>query len=202
MMPQRRTTFHDVAPEIWRQLSEQVGGPAIERDGWRQEKAIAHAAPWVVTLDVHHEPRYRHETLFTRFRAPFVNPGRFRFNIYHLGMWEGMAKLLGAQDVPCGDAVVDKTFIIKANDDQKVREFLSGQRLRQLLLSEPDVHLHVRDSGDWFAEHHPGGVDELVLEVEGRVESEDRLKRLFALFAEAVEALGQLEATSRTPPAP
>ena len=45
------------------------------------------------------------------------------------------------------------------------------------------------DSGDWFKEDYPEGVDELCLEVEGQVKSYHRLKQLYVLFAETIHRL-------------
>lgn len=190
-MSEKRRTFQPVAPDVWRQLSEQLGADFVDRQGWRQDKIIAHHDGWTVTLDVHSEPRYRHEMLYTRFRAAYRNPRGLRFNIYHQGIWSTIAAALGGQDVKTGDAELDKRFIVKANDEQAIRRLLADERLRRMLLRDDDVHLHVRDSGDWFAQQFPEGIDELVLEVEGRVEDLPRLRRLYELLAHMLHLLDE-----------
>jgi hypothetical protein len=185
-------SFAEHADTLWHALRRQVLGEHTDQTGWLTEKAEARDGPWVVTLDAHYEPHYRYEAIGTRFRAAYTNPLGFRFNIYHASVWSGVAKLLGMQDVLCGDDRLDRTFIIRSNQPERVRRLLDDQRLRDQLLIEPETHLHVRDSGDWFADRFPAGVDELVLEVEGRVTDESRLHRLYGLFSEALESLMRL----------
>lgn len=188
-MHPRLQPFRPHADDVWRKLSDQLGGEFLDQGGWRQDKVVARLDPWVVTLDVHSEPHYRHEAIFTRFRAPYVNPDGFRFNIYRQPVWAGVARLLGMQDVRVGCPEIDKKFVVKTNNPAQARRLFANVRLCDLLLCEPDAHLHVRDSGDWFAEEYPEGVDELVLEIEGRVTSLARLEKLYALFAETLHTL-------------
>jgi len=185
-------TFRGQAGDVWHQLCRKLDGEFVEREGWRQDKVLVHVGRWTVTLDVHSEPGYKHETYYTRFRAAYINPDGFRFNIYHQSVWSGIAGLLGAQDVKTGHPEIDGAFVIKANDEKKIKLLLDNPELRRLLAAEPACHLQVRDSGDWFALQFPEGVDELVLEVEGRVESLERLERLYALFAETLHTLSHI----------
>lgn len=185
-------TFRGQAGDVWHQLSRKLDAEFREREGWRQDKVVARVGAWTVTLDVHSEPGYKHETYYTRFRAPYINPDGFRFNLYHQSFWSGLASLLGAQDIKTGHPGIDGKFTIKASDEQKMKLLLANPELRRLLEAEPGAHLHVRDSAEWFATEFPQGVDELVLEVEGRVESLERLERLYTLFAETLHTLSHI----------
>ena len=42
--------------------------------------------------------------VFTRMRAPYVNPNSFRFTIYRKGFFSGIGKFFGMQDIEIGDA--------------------------------------------------------------------------------------------------
>ena len=57
-------------------------------------------------------------------RAPYVNPEGFRFTIYRKGLFSDLGKLLGMQDIEVGDPEFDEAFIIKGNDESKVRDAL------------------------------------------------------------------------------
>lgn len=46
-------------------------------DFWKRDKVQASHAGWLITLEEH--GRYHHHT---RMRAPFLNPGGFRFTVY------------------------------------------------------------------------------------------------------------------------
>ena len=64
---------------------------------------------------------------YTRMRAPYVNPEGFRFTIYRKGVFSDLGKLLGMQDIEVGDPDFDEAFIIKGNDESKVRDLFADR---------------------------------------------------------------------------
>ena len=74
-------------------------------------------------MDVVHT-QYSHVT-YTRMRAPYINPEGFRYTIYRKGLFSDLGKLLGMQDIEVGDPEFDEAFIIKANDEGRVRELFA-----------------------------------------------------------------------------
>ena len=188
-MSKKRTSIYEQSNELWRRLSMEFGGELIDRQGWRQDQVRVQLDSWIVTIDHHSEPGYKSETLYTRLRAPYVNPDSFRFEIYRETLFGSVARLLGAQDIETGYEEFDHHYRVKSNDSDKVRQLCAGHKLRALIRTEPDLYLHVRDSGDWFAEYFPQGVDELCLEVEGKVVNYERLTQLYVLFSETMHRL-------------
>src|SRR5215213_9199870 len=151
--------------EIWRQLGHEIGAEDVEGGFWTGSKVQARVGPWTVTLDTHtrhhhHGSHYSHTT-YTRLRAPYVNPEGFRFTIYRKGLFSGLGKLLGMQDIEVGDPEFDEAFIIQGNDESKVRELFADPEVRALVRAQPEVHLEVKDSEGWFGPSFPQGVDEL-----------------------------------------
>ena len=194
-MTEKHSLFQEHADEIWRQLGEALGAEFVDRDGWRQDCVRIESGPWTVTLD-----RHLTEARFTRFRAPYVNVDGFRFELRPQTFLDSLTRLVGVQDVRIGDHELDRAFVVRASDENKIRRLLASDTLRRFLKGEPELHLFVRDSGDWFAERYPDGVDELVLEVEGEVEDLERLRRLYATFAEALHRLAHIGAAYEKDP--
>ena len=192
--------FQERAELVWAKLSEEIGGAFLHREegGGRHDKVFARVDNWSVTLDLHSENGS--EVLYTRYRAPYINPDGFRFNIYHADFWDNISRAVGFQDVIIGDEVFDDHFRIMGNDERLVRRLFSNRKLRELLKQEPEAHLFVRDSGDWFAEDFPDGVDELVLEVEGEIADLERLARMYGIFAEALRTLCHIGAAYENDP--
>lgn len=188
-MGEKRSLFGGQSEDLWHRLSEELGGETIDHEGWRHDRVRVRLDPWVVTIDHHGEPGYKAETLYTRLRAPYVNPDGFQFEIYRETLFGTIAALLGAQDVRTGFEEFDHHYRVKANDEAKVKQLCAGHKLRALIKTEPNLYLHVRNSGDWFNEEFPEGVDELCLEVEGQVKTYHRLKQLYVLFAETMHRL-------------
>jgi hypothetical protein len=127
--------------------------------------------------------------VFTRLRAPYVNPDRFRFTIYRRGLFSDIAKWLGMQDVVVGHEDFDRDFIIKGTEETKLRALFDNPRLRELIAAQPKIHLTVKDGEGFFGAGFPDDTDELHFHVGGVIKDVERLKLLFELFAETLDQL-------------
>ena len=123
--------------EVWRQLSEESGPSSSRAGSGRGARSRPTSAPGrsrstptpIDTGDAH--------VTYTRMRAPYVNPEGFRFTIYRKGLFSELGKLLGMQDIEVGDPEFDEAFIIKGNDEARVRELFADPKLRPLILAQP-----------------------------------------------------------------
>jgi hypothetical protein len=195
-----RRCFGPSREEIWRQLADQVGGEYVDGGVWKSDKVQATHAQWVVTLDTYAVSTGKTTVVFTRMRAPYVNPDGFRFVIYRKSVFSGLGKLLGMQDIEIGDPLFDHDFIVKATSEERVRQLLSNARIRELISSQPDIKFEVKDDEGWFGTRFPDGVDELTFAVAGVIKDADRLKRLYDLFAETLDELCRMgSAYERSP---
>jgi hypothetical protein len=70
--------------EVWRQLSEEIGAEFVEGGMWNENKVQVHAKPWTITLDTYIVSGVGNH-VYTRLRAPYINPEGFRFTIYRMG---------------------------------------------------------------------------------------------------------------------
>jgi hypothetical protein len=186
-----RVRFRHHEKEVWRKLSEEIGGEFKDETGWRNDEVRIKDGEWTVTLSFVGHRGARLDAIYTRLRAPYVNPDKFRFELFHQEWAHRLAHALGWQDVHIGDPLVDKMFVIKASDEAKVRELLSEQPIRDLLVTEKNLHVAVRDAEKFFEPEFPEGVDELVVEVPDKVADLARLERLYKLFAALLHSMGR-----------
>jgi hypothetical protein len=190
--------------EVWQRLSEEIGADFVRGGFWKGGKVQARVGPWTVTLDLHtshHQHGNHHShTTYTRLRAPYVNPEGFRFTVYRQGLFSGLGKLLGMQDIEVGDPEFDEAFIVQGNDESKVRELFADPKIRALVQAQPQIHLEVRDSEGWFGPSFPEGVDELHFQVVGVIKDVDRLKALFDLFAAVLDRLCRIGSAYKQEP--
>ena len=184
-----RKWFGPSRQEIWRQLSAEIDARYVDGGFAKSDKVVATHGEWTVTLDTYAVSTGKAVIVFTRMRAPYVNPSGFRFNIYRHGLFSEIGKWLGMQDVAIGDEAFDRDFVIQGTDAQKLQELFSSAKLRELLAAQPDVHFSVKDDEGWFGPTFPAGVDELCFVVTGVVKDTERLKRLYDLFAETLDQL-------------
>jgi hypothetical protein len=184
-----RGLFAPSKKEVWRQLSDQIGGQFIDGGAWKGDKVEATHSEWTVTLDTYVVSTGKTVVVFTRMRAPYVNPSGFRFTIYRQGFFSDIAKRFGMQDIEIGDQAFDQDFIVKATDESQVRALLTDVKLRELIMAQPKIELTVKDDEGWFGAKFPEGVDELHFQVVGIIKDIDRLKGLYDLFAETLDQL-------------
>ena len=186
--------------EMWRQLSSQLGGQFVDGGFWKGDKVLVEHGDWTLTLDTYAVSTGKVTIIYTRMRAPFVNPGGFRFNVYRKGVFSGIAKFFGMQDVEVGDPQFDADFIVQSTDESRVRELLANATIRDLISRQKDINFSVKDDEGWFGTKFPDGVDELHFTVVGIVKDVERLKLLYELFSETLDELCRIGAAMDTPP--
>lgn len=186
--------------EVWRQLCQEIGAEVVDGGFWKRKKVQARVGPWTVTLDTHTVHTQHSHVTYTRIRAPYVNPEGFRFTVYRKGFFTGLGKLLGIQDIEVGDPEFDPAFVVKSNDDSRVRSLLADPTIRKLLASQPKIRLEVKDSEGWFGPKFPPDVDELHFQVIGVIRDVALLKGLFDLFTAVLDRLCLIGAAYRQEP--
>ncbi len=186
-----RNLFGPSRDEIWQQFAAAVGGHFTTGGFWNGSKVEAAHGQWTVTLDTFTVSTGKSSITYTRMRAPYVNPAGFQFNIYRKGLFSDIGVRLGMQDVNVGQPELDENFIIKGNDEAKLRQFFANQKIRELICEQPAIRFCVRDDEEkfWGGRNFPPDVDELYFQVTGVVKDEDRLKQLYDLFSETLDEL-------------
>lgn len=184
-----RQLFGPSKEEIWRKLCSEIGGTYVDGGLWKGDKVQAAHGEWTITLDTYVVSNGKTTVAYTRLRAPYVNPDGFRFTIYRRGLFTGIAKWFGMQDVDVGQAGFDDHFVIKGSDAARLRVLFDDPKLRELLEAQPEVHFTVKDDEGFFGARYPAGTDELCFTVVGVIKDTDRLKQLFELFSETLDQL-------------
>lgn len=180
-----KSLFGPSQKEIWRQLSREVRGQFHEGGFLTTTAVQARAGDWIITLDTVTTGDGKTNQTFTRLRAPYFNPERFRFEIYRASIFSGLGKALGMQDVGVGHPRFDQDFVIKSNAPERVRRLFDNRKIRNLIDAQPRIHLSVKAHEGWFGKF-PDGVDELHFQAAGVIKDLAQLKTLFDLFAEVL----------------
>jgi hypothetical protein len=186
-----QSLFGPSKEEIWRQFCAETGGNYVDGGFWKGAKAVATHGQWSVTLDTYTVSTGKSSVTFTRMRAPYVNPDGFNFTIHRNGIFSDLGKMLGMQDVTVGQPELDEAFIIKGNDEQKLRTLFANPKIRELVVAQPAIRFCVDSNGQSFfgVGGLPPGVDELHFQVTGVIKDVERLKLLYELFSETLDEL-------------
>lgn len=187
--------------EVWKQLCAEIGADFVDGGFWKGDKVQAHVKSWTITLDTYTVSSGHSHVTYTRMRAPFVSNDGLRFRIYRKGFFSGLGKALGMQDIEVGQSLhFDDDFIIKGNDEAKIRALFANPEICRLIQEQPQVRLELKDDEGFFRHHFPEGVDELHFQVVGVIKDVQRLKQLFDLFAEVLEELYRMGSASEQDP--
>jgi hypothetical protein len=184
-----RKVFGPSKKEVWRQLCADMGADFVKGGFWKGDKVQVRHGEWQITLDTYVVSTGKTVIVFTRMRAPYVNPDGFRFTIYRRGFFSDVAMWFGMQDVEVGHADLDRDFVIKGTSEAKLRALFADGKLRELIVAQPKIHFEVRDDEGQFGPDFPGDTDELRFHVVGVIKDAERLEKLFDLFAETLDQL-------------
>ena len=181
------------------QVPERVGDETWEQFCGRVDAAVAGYLRggcarvtyrnWCVTLDTNVVPAGAAASVVTRMRAPFAGGRGFRFKLQRRDLLDALAARLRIHSSETGQADFDREFVVRSDDDGKVRRLFEDPDIRRLLRSQPSVNMELRGGDGPFGATLPEGVDELVLRASGFVTNAERLRRLFALFALTLDRL-------------
>jgi len=169
--------------EIWSQFAKEIDAEYVSKGAWKKKKIIAKFENWEITIDTYTQSSGKSSTTYTRIRAPYINKDDFRFKIYRSGFFSKIGKTFGMQDIPIGDPNFDEDFIIKGNDEDKLKELFSNDKIRELISAQNRVHFEIKDDEGRFGTKFPDDVDELYFQSIGVIKDIERLKNLYMLFA-------------------
>lgn len=195
-----RRMFGPSRKEVWQQLSREMNARFVEGSFTKAEKVQVTHGEWTVTLDTFAVHTGKVVIVFTRMRAPYVNPDGFRFRVYRRGVFSDIAKAFGMQDFEVGQPGFDENFIIKGTDENRLRQLFANPKIRELIEAQKDIDFSVKDDEGWFGPTFPEGVDELSFTVPGVIQDVERLKRMYELFAETLEELCRMGSAYRRDP--
>jgi len=194
------SVFGESKDVIWSQIAAEIGGEYIDGGFWGKDKLSYQHGQWEVLLDTYTVNSNNSSTTYTRMRAPFVNNGSFTFKIYRDGFFSSIGKMFGMQDIEIGDAFFDEQFIIKSNDEYKVRHLLADSDLKSLIKAQPSIHLEVKEDEGFFGQNFPYDVDELYFQTVGVIKDTHLLHSLFELFCTALNRLVEIDSASAEAP--
>jgi hypothetical protein len=186
-MVKRHSHFARHLENVWEQLAGHVHGQFTQGGTWKTDKIRIESEDWIVTLEMRSVPGFKSEELFTRLRAPLVNPDRFRFTVHPRSLLSRAAVALGLSPVESDDRQLEKHYVIHSNDHERVREVFADEEVRARLLRRGDATIWVGSDEESRPDASPDDVDELCCEVPDSVDDLEALEGLYRLFASVLQ---------------
>lgn len=125
----RRYTGH--VAEAWMAAASTLG-LSYEREGFGRPRISGTLRGMRVQVDVRVQRSGNNQQTFTRYRV-WVPPPGFQFRLDRQTGMSRVTKFFGAQDVEMGDAAFDDAFVVKTDDEARLRALLTP-RLRGALV--------------------------------------------------------------------
>ena len=187
---ERKTNRRDA----WRRLAVALGGTYVEPGFFKSDRVEVGRGGFTIVLDMF----FTDKVGYTRLRAEFLSLDGFRLRLYPRDVLSDVSTSLGMQDVEVGDAAFDRAFVIKGNDEGKLRALLGERGLRELISAQRDVVvLAVRDIGAGGGRGFvPADAVEFSFIVRRETDSGRRLAALFDLVGAAMARLRAIGSAS------
>ena len=186
-------TIFEGKTTIWKEFARATGGRFVEGHSWHSDRTEIEHKDWLVVFDHYTLWSGKHNQQMTRVIAPLVSLDNFQFEIYRAGLARKIEKLFGGQDVAIGYPEFDKAFIIKANNELKIKSFLRNKNIRDSIALQKEVNILMSYQKGIWEEKLPKNHFELSFFLDGSVENIAILKSLLDLFKEMIDELYQLQ---------
>lgn len=183
---------------MWKEFTIETGGRFIKREkAWLSDKTEIEYNGWSIFFDnyIITSGKFSHE--MTRVIAPFVTVDDFRFEVYRSGFIRKIKKIFGAQDIEIGRPKFDKAFIIKANNEFKMKTLLQNEKIRSLIVAQKEVNIVISDQKGIWENKLPKNELELTFYADGRITDFEILKSLLGLFQELLNNLEEMDAIKK-----
>lgn len=169
----------------WRELGAELGA------SWQQTGRLeVRIGGYDLTLETEQaRTGKRARPAFTRVRAVFINPRRFRFRLRRGELPSYFGYDLARQALDPGNAGLEREWMLDATDAERLRATLSDPELRTALNESPRLIVQVLDSEGFAAASEGLELDVLECVVDQVVADVVPLRRMFALVTRMLPAL-------------
>ncbi|MEM6799791.1 MAG: DUF3137 domain-containing protein [Bacteroidota bacterium] len=178
--------------KVWQAFAQEVGGSFSRERGKRIKTTPTIRTSyksWYIKIDA---PKKGRKPTMTRVRAAYHNTDSFFFRIYREGLFQGLRKKFGLQDIEIGFAAFDEAFIIQGNDPKKLQALFQDEEIRKIISWQPDIHLKNIVDEDWKLHEEQKGLSVLEFKIMGLISNIERLHDLHELFKRLLDRLVEI----------
>ena len=174
--------------EAWGKIASQINATFIPGEPKLQRSY----KKWTITLDPsasrHIDGSGVGVVDKTRFRAPFVSIDGFQFILFPQRFqnwlkWPELMTTTALDTLSATDVDIDRSFIVKTNDTDKIKAILSNPKVRTLLTQSKLWAFGVIHNREFKSDQSlPPGINELYLELSEIITDGEQAKSIFEVF--------------------
>jgi len=175
--------------KAWQEFSNEIQATYVKSGIIKSDRIEATFQNWQVVYDSFVLPVGSVMLMYTRIRAPFLAKTDFKFRITKKTFFDKIKELFGKSDVGIDDSRIDDAFVIKSNSAEKIKNLLSNENLKKLLLEKADSHFEFSHGYKGIGRQFPKGCDGLSLVLLYESTGTDKLNLIYSLFGEVLTSL-------------
>ena len=184
---------------IWKSFAITTDGRFVKREeAWLSDRTEIRYKCWSIFFDYYNITSGKFSHRMTRVIAPIIAVDDFRFELYRNGFVRKIEKIFGAQDVEIGRAEFDKAFVIKTNNEFRIKTLLQNQKIRSLIEAQKDVSIIISDQKGIWEGNLPKGELELAFYADGEIKDFEVFKSLLLLFKQLLDKLEEMDAVKNS----
>lgn len=174
-----------------KEFAQQYEGNYIEQKYDKLQKAKFQFNGFNIIFDYHinYISGTVYQQKFTRITASFIALNDFQFQIYRNDLISSITKFFGSQDFEIGNSEFDKAFVIKTNNEFKMKSLLTNNEIMKAIQRQEDINFHISKQRGIWEEKLPKNEFELSFYSEKIIEDIEQLKSLLDLFKETLNHL-------------
>lgn len=191
---------------ILQEFCLEMKGVIIEGEPWHSDRVQINYRFWDIIFDNYSNYSTAggagYQQTFTRVSASFKNKDNLFITLTRSNIFKSIAKVFGSQDVVIGFDDFDKEFTIKASNERGVQQFLSNDKIRELISIQEYVHFTITNCNGYYGDPNPSGITDLVFIADKPITDIKELKSLYDLFCiclDQLEKIGTAMPTSARP---
>lgn len=172
--------------EVWKQLNTDLSNANL----LSYKVAVVQGLKKIsLTIDI--DPGGGFESGFstTVLLSPLAKDNDFRFVVHTRHLTDAIGKLFGMQDVVIGTTDFDEKFIIKTNNEEKVKALFNDSAVRNTLLSLPDFTLEITEENN---SDNPYKNNMLQLYIEEAIVQPAQLRPVYHIFVQLLQWLDEV----------
>ena len=186
---------------VWKEFAKIIDGVFIEGISWHSDRTEVQYQNWKVVFENYTLWSGKYSTETTRIFVSFISLDDFRFEIYRNGFVRKIEKLFGAQNIKIGREEFDRAFIIKANNEFKIKKLLQNQKVRSCLENLKELNIQVCDQYGIWENKLPERELQLSFFTEDEIKDLEVLKLILDLFKEMLNELFKMKSITENKPA-
>ncbi|REH01647.1 hypothetical protein [Flavobacterium aquicola] len=171
---------------IWEIFANEHSGKFIEGESWHSDRAEINYSEFKIIFDNYTLWSGKYSQEFTRVVVPFISRNNFTFEIYRNDILSSIEKIFGAQDIKIDIKEFDDLFIIKSNNELKVKSLLQNKKIRELIQKQIEGNLEISQHNSIWKPMLPKNEYQLLYYQEGKIADIEKLKSLLNLFIELI----------------